>query len=136
MTAGAITQGDVDRPAVVDEVTALFHRYEAALMANDLTALDAFFWPDERLTRYGIADRQWGIAELRAFREATPAPSFTRRLEHLRVQAFGAGCAVAQVEFVRSDTSLRGFQTQTWVRFEDMGWRIVAAHVSMIPFTP
>jgi hypothetical protein len=34
---------------------------------------------------------------------------------------------------VRSDTPLRGFQTQTWVRFA-AGWKIVAAHVSMIPF--
>ena len=126
---------DVELPAVVEEITALFDRYESALMANDLAALDAFFWPDERLTRYGIADRQHGITALRAFRAATPAPSFTRRLEHLRVSAFGPDCAVAQVEFVRSDTTLRGFQTQTWVRFEGLGWRIVSAHVSMIPFT-
>jgi len=125
----------VDQPAVVQEVAALFNRYEAALMANDLAALDAFFWPDERLTRYGIADRQRGIAELRAFRAATPAPRFSRRLEHLRVSAFGPDCAVAQVEFVRSDTPLRGFQSQTWVRFDQLGWRIVSAHVSMIPFT-
>ena len=123
----------VDQPAVREEVAALFHRYEEALMANDLAALDAFFWPDERLTRYGIADRQRGISELRAFRAATPAPGFTRRLEHLRISAFGPDCAVAQVEFLRSDTALRGFQTQTWVRFQDLGWRIVSAHVSMIP---
>jgi hypothetical protein len=125
----------VDQPGVVEEVTALFRCYETALMANDLATLDAFFWPDERLTRYGIADRQWGITELRGFRAAAPAPAFTRRLEHLRISAFGAECAVAQVEFVRSDTPLRGFQTQTWVRFEGLGWRIVSAHVSMIPFT-
>ena len=125
----------VDHPAVLDEVAALFHRYEEALMSNDLAALDAFFWPDERLTRYGIADRQRGISELRAFRAATPAPAFTRQLEHLRISAFGPDCAVAQVEFVRSDTPLRGFQTQTWVRFETLGWRIVSAHVSMIPLT-
>jgi hypothetical protein len=125
---------DMGNAAVVEEVTSLFHRYEAALMANDLAALDAFFWPDERLTRYGIADRQWGISALRDFRAATSAPAFTRRLEHLRILAIGTDCAVAQVEFVRSDTSLRGFQTQTWVRLGPQGWRIVSAHVSMIPF--
>ena len=129
-----MSPADINLPPVVEEVTALFHRYEAALMGNDLAALDAFFWPDERLTRYGIADRQWGISALRDFRAATPAPTFTRRLEHLRILAIGADCAVAQVEFVRSDTSLRGFQTQTWVRFGPQGWRIVSAHVSMIPF--
>ena len=129
-----MSPADINLPPVVEEVTALFHRYEAALMGNDLAALDAFFWPDERLTRYGIADRQWGISALRDFRAGSPAPSFTRRLEHLRILAIGTDCAVAQVEFVRSDTSLRGFQTQTWVRFAGQGWRIVSAHVSMIPF--
>ena len=123
----------LDQPEVVEELTRIFHAYEQALMANDLAALDAFFWDDERVTRYGIADRQWGISELRAYRAATPAPNFTRRLEHLRIHAFGPDLATAQVEFIRSDTSLRGFQTQTWVRFPQ-GWKIVSAHVSMIPF--
>lgn len=121
----------LDEPAVIAEVTEHFHAYERALMGNDVPTLTAFFWADERLTRYGIADRQLGFAEQQAYRAATPAPDFTRRLEHLRIHAFGPDCAVAQVEFVRSDTPLRGFQSQTWVRFAE-GWRIVAAHVSMI----
>lgn len=122
-----------DEPAVLAEVAAVFEAYEHALMSNDVAALNGFFWQDARVTRYGIADRQWGIAELQAYRAATPAPTFTRRLEHLRLHAFGPDMAVAQVEFVRSDTPLRGFQSQTWVRLPE-GWRIVAAHVSMIPF--
>lgn len=127
-----IEAGDIDRPAVVAEVTRLFHDYERALMGNDAEALVASFWADARLTRYGIADRQLGIEAMIAFRRATPAPDFTRRLENLRITAFGDDFAVAQVEFVRSDTPLRGFQSQTWVRM-DNGWKIVAAHVSMIP---
>ena len=123
----------IDDPRVLAELAALFDDYERALMANDVAALNAFFWADARVTRYGIADRQWGITELEAYRAATPAPAFTRRLEHLRLHAFGPDCAVAQVEFVRSDTPLRGFQTQTWARLPE-GWRIVAAHVSMVPF--
>jgi len=123
----------LNQPEVVAEITAIFHAYEQALMTNDLPTLDAFFWDDARVTRYGIADRQWGIDELRAYRAATPAPTFTRRLEHLRINTFGADLATAQVEFIRTDTSLRGFQTQTWVRFAQ-GWKIVAAHVSMIAF--
>jgi hypothetical protein len=123
----------INQPETVAELTQVFEAYEQALMSNDLPALDAFFWDDERVTRYGIADRQWGISELRAYRTATPPPDFTRRLEHLRISTFGQDLGTAQVEFVRSDTSLRGFQTQTWVRFPT-GWKIVAAHVSMIPF--
>lgn len=125
--------GEVDLPEVVAEITALFHAYEKALMSNDLVALDSFFWDDARVTRYGIADRQWGIDQLRDYRGRTPPPAFTRRLEHLRIHSFGREMATAQVEFVRSDTALRGFQSQTWVRFAQ-GWKIVAAHVSMIPW--
>ena len=128
-----MTPPAVDRPEVVAEVTRLFHAYEAALMGNDVDALLGFFWADERLTRYGIADRQLGFAEMLAFRQGTPAPGFTRRLENLRISSFGAALATVQVEFVRSDSALRGFQSQTWVRLAE-GWRIVAAHVSMIPF--
>lgn len=126
----------IDDPAVLAEVTALFHAYERALMTNDVATLTAFFWDDARLTRYGIADRQLGFAQMAAFRAATPAPDFTRRLENLRITSYGPDLAMAQVEFVRSDTPLRGFQTQTWARLGPgpgaAGWKIVAAHVSMI----
>ena len=130
---------DIDVPYVVEEVKRQFWAYERAFMANEVDALIAFFWADPRLTRYGIADRQLGIEQMRAFRRASPAPDFTRRIEHLRVTAFGDGVAVAYCEFVRSDTPLRGFQSQTWVRLAEAGasastWKIVSAHVSMIPF--
>lgn len=123
----------IDQPEILREVEAAFHAYEHALMSNDVDTLNAFFWDDPRTTRYGIADRQWGHAELVTYRQATSAPNFTRRLEHLRIHAFGPDHAVAQVEFVRSDTTLRGFQTQVWIRLPE-GWRIVGAHVSMIPW--
>jgi hypothetical protein len=130
------TPQEIDRPEVLAEVHAVFEAYEKALMANDVDALNAFFWDDSRTTRYGIADRQFGIAELIAFRAATPAPAFTRTLHGLRILALGADLAMAQVEFRRSDTTLHGFQTQTWARMAPgpAGWKIVAAHVSMIPF--
>jgi len=127
---------EIDRPEVLAEVRMAFEAYEQALMANDLDALNAFFWHDARTTRYGIADRQLGIDELIAFRTAAPAPDFTRTLHQMRILALGADLAIAQVEFVRSDTTLRGFQTQTWARMAPgpEGLKIVAAHVSMIPF--
>jgi len=124
---------EIDLPEVVDEVTRQFWAYEKAFMANDVEALIGFFWADERLTRYGIADRQLGMVQMQAFRRASPAPDFTRTIENLRVTAFGDASAVAYCEFVRSDTPLRGFQSQTWVRLEG-GWKIVSAHVSMIAF--
>ena len=125
----------VDEIDVRAEVARQFWAYERAFMANDVETLIAFFWDDARLTRFGIADRQFGIEEMRAFRRASAAPDFTRRIENLRVTSFGDDMAVAYCEFVRSDTPLRGFQSQTWARVgADRAWKIVAAHVSMIPF--
>lgn len=125
--------GELDLPEVRAELEQVFHDYERALMTNDVDALNRFFWADPRVTRYGIADRQLGHAEQVAFRAATPAPNFTRSLHRLRLTTYGRDVATAQVEFLRSDTPLHGFQSQTWVRFAE-GWRIVAAHVSMVPF--
>jgi hypothetical protein len=122
---------NIDRPDVRREVEALFHAYERALMANDVAALNGYFWRDARVTRYGIADLQLGHDALVAFRAATAAPRFTRELARVRITTFGADMAVAMSEFRRSDTHLLGMQTQTWVRFAD-GWKIVSAHVSMI----
>ncbi len=128
----SIPDSQLNVPDVVQEITAIFERYEAAFMANDLEALNGFFWQNPSVTRYGIADQQSGHEALVAYRASMPAPDFTRSLHNVRITAFGADTAVAMCEFVRSDTVLRGYQTQTWVRFEE-GWRIVSAHVSMIP---
>ncbi|MEY8876519.1 MAG: AtzH-like domain-containing protein [Leptothrix sp. (in: b-proteobacteria)] len=126
----------IDRPEVLAEIEPIFDAYEAALMRNDAAALTDFFWADERVTRYGIADRQWGATALAAWRASVPALAFTRRLEHPRLLALGPDVVIAQVEFIRTDTALRGFQTQTWARLVgDDGtasWKIVTAHVSMI----
>ena len=122
----------INIPEVLAEVVALFHAYEAAFMSHDVAALNNYFWNDPALTRYGIADLQMGHSELAAFRAASPPPDFTRTLHNLRITTFGNHTAIAFTEFVRSDTPLRGRQSQTWVRFED-GWKIVAAHVSMVP---
>lgn len=127
----SIQPDQIQRPDVVAEVTALFDDYERALMANDVVALNAFFWCSPMLTRYGIADRQWGHDALVAYRAGVPPPDFTRALHDVRITAFGPDMAVAMCEFTRSDTSLRGFQTQTWVRLDE-GWKIVSAHVSML----
>ena len=129
----------IDDAEIATDVARQFWAYERAFMANDVEALIDFFWADRRLTRYGVADRQFGIDEMRAFRRTGAAPDFTRRIENLRITTFGADMAIAYTEFVRSDTPLRGFQSQTWVRLAEPGatgpaWKIVAAHVSMIPF--
>ena len=129
----SIAPDQIQQPEALAELHVLFEAYEAAFMANDTEALNNFFWCDPRVTRYGIADKQWGHEALVAYRAGVPPPDFTRELHDVRITTFGPDTAVAMCEFTRSDTPLRGFQTQTWVRLTE-GWKIVSAHVSMLPW--
>ena len=55
-----------------------------------------------------------------------------RTLGHTVVTTFGEDFATAMTEFRREGAPLVGRQSQTWVRFAE-GWKVVAAHVSVIP---
>lgn len=121
----------IDDPEVVAEVEAAFAAYEAALLANDVEALDGFFWPSERAVRYGQAENQYGHAAIAAFRAAQRG-GMSRRLDRTVIATFGRDFATASTLFRRDDgPDLLGRQTQAWVRLSG-GWRIVAAHVSAI----
>jgi hypothetical protein len=113
------------------EVTEAFEAYEAALVANDVGAMDGAFWADERVVRFGIAEVQVGIDAIRAWRAtAVPVPR-TRRLTSRHVLALSADVVAVDVTFVNGDEPGTGRQSQTWVRRRE-GWRIARAHVSMI----
>lgn len=115
------------------EVTAVFHRYEAALLRNDTALLDSLFLPSDRTVRYGVAEVQYGIDEVRRFR-AQQAP-FERSLSRTVITTFGRDVAIAATLFHRADFPGQiGRQMQTWLR-TDTGWQIAAAHVSMMPET-
>jgi hypothetical protein len=116
---------------VLAEVRAAFEAYEAALMANDLEALDAFFWADPRTVRYGPGQNLYGIGEIRAFRLARVGGSPQRTLDHTVITSFGRDYATANTEFQRAGAARPGRQSQTWVRLEG-GWRVVAAHISLL----
>lgn len=136
--AMTVHDDDVDRPEVVVEVRAAFDAYEAALLANDIDAIDGWFWRDGRAVRFGIADRQYGYDEIAAWRAtAAPVPA-DRVLTRVCVTTFGADVATVDCEFRNGDAGgidagplAIGRQSQTWVRTDD-GWRITSAHVSMI----
>jgi ketosteroid isomerase-like protein len=114
---------------MVASIVDAFERYEAALVANDVDALDDFMWRDEWLVRVGIDDRQDGFAEVQAFRRAQKRQTPARTLQNTTVVTFGDHTAVVTTDFVPTDGSPNGRQSQTWVRMPE-GWRIVAAHVS------
>ena len=122
----------IDDPTTLAEVEAAFAAYEAALVGNDVAALDGFFWRDPRALRYGAGENLYGHAAIAAFRAARPAAGLARRLERTVVTTFGRDFATASTLFRRDAAAGRvGRQTQSWARLPE-GWRIVAAHVSVI----
>jgi hypothetical protein len=119
----------IDDPEVVAEVTAAFQAYEAALMADDIPAMDALFHDAASTVRYGVGEVLYGADEIRAFRKGRGG-SPQRRLGRVAIHAYGPDFATANAEFFRDGATARGRQSQSWVRFPD-GWKVVAAHVSM-----
>jgi hypothetical protein len=123
---------EVNIPEVLAEVTAVFAAYEAAFVANDAAELGRMFWQDARVVRYGIADMQHGPEELAAFRAAYPPFDLARDLDRTVITTFGRDAATAATLFRRASAPGKvGRQMQTWARFED-GWKVVAAHVSIV----
>ena len=122
----------VDDPDVVAEVRAAFDAYETALQTNDVAVLDATFSERPQTIRYGIAENLHGHAEIAAFRAARPPVGLARRTERTVITAYGRDIAVASTLFYRDTAPGKvGRQMQTWLRMPE-GWRVVAAHVSLI----
>ena len=122
----------VDLPDVLAEVIAQFERYEKALVSNDVAVLDELFHADRRTLRYGIGENLYGYDAITAFRAARSPVGLTRRRAKTVITSYGRDTAVASTLFYRETAPGRvGRQMQTWVRFPE-GWKIVAAHVSLI----
>ncbi len=122
----------IDLPDVLAEVRAEFDRYEQALVTNDVATLDAIFHDDARTIRYGGGENLYGYREIAAFRSARSPAGLMRTTSRTVITTYGRDFAVASTLFYRESIPGKiGRQMQTWVRFE-FGWRVVAAHVSMI----
>jgi len=122
----------VDLPDVLAEVTEQFARYEKALVNNDVAVLGELFRADARTLRYGVGEILYGYDAISAFRAARSPIGLGRRTDKTVITTYGRDAAVASTLFYRDSLPGRvGRQMQTWVRFPE-GWRIVAAHVSII----
>jgi hypothetical protein len=120
----------IDDPKTLAEISAVFHEYETALLENDEAVLDAMFLHLNTTVRYGVAEVQYGIDEVRRFR-ARQQP-FDRTLSRTVITTYGRDIAVASTLFHRPDFPGQiGRQTQTWIRMPE-GWKVAAAHVSMM----
>jgi Protein of unknown function (DUF3225) len=123
---------EINIPEVHAEVTAVFARYEAALVGNDVAALQELFWRSPHTIRYGIGENLHGSDEIAAFRAARSPVGLARRLSHTAITTYGHDFATACTLFQRDTVPGKiGRQMQTWARLPE-GWRVVAAHVSLI----
>ncbi|MDZ8053893.1 MAG: oxalurate catabolism protein HpxZ [Aulosira sp. ZfuVER01] len=124
----------VNDPTVVNEVTALYLKYEEALVNNNLEVMDSLFWDASEVVRFGLAENLYGSEEIRNFRASRPNPTIEREIFNLKVVTFGKDTATVTLEFRRIINGVERFgrQSQTWYRFSE-GWKVVSAHVSLLP---
>jgi Protein of unknown function (DUF3225) len=123
---------DINLPDVKAEVEAAFAKYEVALMSNDVAGLQALFWNSDLTIRYGIAENLYGYDEIGAFRSARSPVGLARTISRTVITTYGRDSATASTLFHRESVPGKvGRQMQTWARTSD-GWRVVAAHVSVI----
>ncbi len=123
---------EIDLPEVVAEVKAAFDAYEKALVSNDVATLDALFHDDARTIRYGGGENLYSYSAIKSFRAARSPAGLARTLSKTVISTYGRDYAVAATLFHRASAPAKvGRQMQTWVRFPQ-GWRVVAAHVSVI----
>lgn len=126
---------EIDIPEVKAEVEAVFADYERALVGNDVDTLGRLFWASPKTIRYGGGENLYGIDEIAAFRAARSPAGLERALDRTVITTYGRDCATASTLFRRAGAPGKvGRQMQTWARFAD-GWKVVAAHVSIIPET-
>lgn len=122
----------VNDTGTLAEVEAVFARYEKALVENDIAVLDELFWQDERTIRYGGGENLYGVSEILAFRKGRSPAGLARDLDRTVITTYGTDFATASTLFRREGVKGKvGRQMQTWVRMKE-GWRVVAAHVSII----
>lgn len=120
-------------PEVVEEVRRVFERYEQALIDKDVDVLDATFWESPHTIRYALHENGYGFDEIHKHRVARPpGPGIKERRIRLEILTLGRSIATVNLEFKVLGRDLVGRQSQSFVKFPDVGWKVIAAHVSTV----
>lgn len=126
-----MTDPVINLPDVVAEVRAVFERYEAALLANDVPVLQDLFWRSPHTIRYGVGENLHGWDQISAFRRARKTGAFKRALVDTVITTYGRDFATANTLYRREGFDRVGRESKVLMRTAK-GWRIVSAHVSLI----
>jgi len=132
-----VTDRTPNIPEVVAEVSDLFERYEQALIDKNVDVLDATFWNSPHTIRLAHNEHGYGFDRIHAHRVArVPGPGTKEKRLRLDIVTVGRDIATVTLVYKVRGKDMTGRQMQTWVRFPDVGWKVIAAHVSMIAETP
>jgi hypothetical protein len=128
----------INTPEVVAQVTQLHNAYESALVANDNAAVRTFFWDSPEVIRFGIREEIYGTEALTEYLRTATQVFLQRRMVRRSVLALGPDTASVMSEYDQEVAGQirRNRQSQLWVRFPEVGWKIVSAHVSLAPVRP
>jgi len=118
-------------PKVVEEVRQKFESYEVALIEKNVEVLDETFWRSPFTVRLAMGEHGYGFDAIHAHRVARKlGPGIKEKRNRLEILTIGDDTATVNLEFKVRGQDLIGRQTQTWVKFPDVGWKVVSAHVS------
>ena len=98
---------------------------------------DHAFWDSPYAIRYALHENGYGFGEIHAHRVARPpGPGVKEKRIRLEILTLGRDLATVNLEFKVRGRALVGRQSQTWVRFPSLGWKVVSAHVSTMNDAP
>ena len=100
-------------------------------MSNDIGTLNELFRNSPLTVRYGVAETCTDMSRSAHSARLARRSGLHRTLHNTVITTYGRDFAIASTEFRLEAGSRTGRQMQSWVRFPE-GWRIVAAHVSLI----
>jgi hypothetical protein len=123
---------EINKPDIVAEVQAAFDAYEGGLRSADAPLLDRLFWDSPHTIRYGADEILYGHDAIVAFNAKRRALGSSRKLGSTVITTYGDDAATVSTLFLETPPGTVGRQMQTWIRMPE-GWRVVAAHVSVIP---
>jgi len=120
----------INEPSVLFALQQVCEQYERALVEHDFVTLDALFWHDERVVRFGLYESLYGFDSIASFRRARSVAGIARERKRVVVTCFEDRFGTYSAEDLRENGRV-GRVMQTWMRMDD-GWKVVAAHVSVI----
>ncbi|GBR30503.1 AtzH-like domain-containing protein [Kozakia baliensis] len=121
-----------ENTAAIAALTVASDQYEDALAQNNIPVLDELFFDGPEAVRFGATENLFGAQEIAEFRRARTNGAPARRNTRREIVALGPDVGCVNIVFERLADGRIGRQSQTWLRTAH-GWRIVSAHVSLLP---